>query len=133
MGRQSGACVGNVESDFLIVGSGIAALRAAIEGRASLASAPGLTPRDMRFGLHVADVMTIGDDLRGDGVNIAARLQSTADPGEIDVSGVLYDHVRRAAPCGFEMLGEAQRDLTAEQAADRLRNLSEKHYKREHQ
>ena len=105
--RNSGR-VFNMAGDAMLAefSSPVNALHAAIESRASLGSAPGLTPADMRFGLHVADVMTVGDDLRGDGVNIAARLQSTTDPGEIDVSGVLYDHVRRAAPCGFDMLGD---------------------------
>ena len=73
--------------------SPINALKAAIEARSLLATTQGLGPSDMRFGLHVADVVQVGDDLRGDGVNLAARLQQEADPGEIDVSGLLYDHV----------------------------------------
>lgn len=88
--------------------SPVNALRAAIETRASLASAPGLTPSSMRFGLHVADVVTVGEDLRGNGVNIAARLQDSADPGEIDVSEVLYDHVRHVSPCSFTDMGPRQ-------------------------
>ena len=88
--------------------SPVNALHAAIEARASLASAPGLSPSSMRFGLHVADVVTLGEDLRGNGVNIAARLQDTADPGEIDVSKVLYDHVRHVSPCRFKEMGPRQ-------------------------
>ncbi|MEY8841757.1 adenylate/guanylate cyclase domain-containing protein, partial [Cribrihabitans sp. XS_ASV171] len=86
--------------------SPVNALKAAIEARSQLASAEGLGPRDMRFGLHLADVVCVGEDLRGDGVNIAARLQEAADPGEIDVSATLYDHVRRVSPCAFVDRGE---------------------------
>ncbi|MEP6274969.1 adenylate/guanylate cyclase domain-containing protein, partial [Hyphomonas sp.] len=81
-------------------------LKAAIEARSELATAPGLTPQSMRFGLHLADVVRVGEDLRGDGVNIAARLQQLAEPGEIDVSEALFDHVRRVSPCAFEDRGE---------------------------
>jgi len=100
----------NTSGDALLAefSSPVDALHAAIESRASLASAPGLSPTNMRFGLHVADVVSVGADLRGNGVNIAARLQSTADPGEIDVSGVLYDHVRHVSPCSFRDMGSRQ-------------------------
>lgn len=47
-----------------------------------------------------------GDDLVGDGVNLAARIQQAAAPGAIWVSGVLFDHVRRNSPYAFEDLGE---------------------------
>lgn len=60
----------------------------------------------MRFGLHLADVVRVGDDLRGDGVNTASRLQKMAEPGEIDVSAALFNHVRRVSPCAFEDMGE---------------------------
>lgn len=85
--------------------SPVSALRAATDLRARLASTDGLSPRDMRFGLHVADVVAEGADLKGDGVNIAARLQEGADPGEIDVSELLYSHVRRVSPCRFRSVG----------------------------
>ena len=81
-------------------------LKAAIEARSELATAPSLTPQSMRFGLHLADVVRVGEDLRGDGVNIAARLQQMAEPGEIDVSETLFDHVRRVSPCAFKDQGE---------------------------
>ncbi len=100
----------NTAGDGLLAefSSPVNALRAAIETRASLASAPDLSPASMRFGLHVADVVSVGEDLRGSGVNIAARLQDTADPGEIDVSEVLYDHVRHVSPCSFKKMGQRQ-------------------------
>ncbi len=88
--------------------SPVNALRSAIEARAEITSLPGASGGDMRFGLHVADVVVVGSDLRGDGVNIAARIEASAPPGAIDVSGLLYDQVRRVSPCGFEDVGERQ-------------------------
>src|SRR5438876_760597 len=42
-------------------------------------------PFTMRFGLHLADVLVEGDDLIGDGINLAARIQQAAEPGSIDL------------------------------------------------
>ncbi|MET0531018.1 MAG: adenylate/guanylate cyclase domain-containing protein [Microvirga sp.] len=58
-----------------------------------------------RIGIHVGDVMVRGADLLGDGVNVAARLQSLADPGGICISGVTYDFVRKTLPLNFDELG----------------------------
>jgi len=86
--------------------SAVNALRAAMEARTGLGGLDGVAPEDMRFGLHLADVMAVGHDLRGDGINLAARIQSAAEPGQIDVSHALYEHVRRVSPCVFDDLGE---------------------------
>ncbi|MGC4009574.1 MAG: adenylate/guanylate cyclase domain-containing protein [Pseudomonas sp.] len=85
--------------------SPVNALRAAIEARYSISSVGDVSADDMRFGLHIADVVVVGDDLRGDGVNLAARIQSTAEPGAIEVSSALYDQVRRVSPCKFDPVG----------------------------
>jgi adenylate cyclase len=53
----------------------------------------------------VGDVMVRGGDLLGDGVNIAARLQSIADPGGICLSQAAYGYVRKVVPVGFSDLG----------------------------
>src|SRR3954451_14422850 len=58
-----------------------------------------------RIGVHVGDVVVRGGDLLGDGVNVAARLQSTAEPGGISLSGAAYDQVRRACPLAYTDLG----------------------------
>ena len=60
----------------------------------------------MRFGIHLADVIVRGDALVGDRINLAARIQQAAEPDSIDVSGMLFDHVRRNSPFIFEALGE---------------------------
>jgi len=85
--------------------SPVNALRAAMAARSALLSVPGATPKDMRFGLHLADVLVMGEDLRGDGVNLAARIQAAASPGEIEVSGALFEQVRRNSPCIFDEVG----------------------------
>ncbi len=120
----------NAAGDGLLAefASPVNALRAALESRASLASAPELTPTCMRFGLHVADVVTLGEDLRGNGVNIAARLQDTADPGEIDVSKALYDHVRHVSPCSFKELGQRHlKGLSEPISVMRVRSTMDRH------
>jgi adenylate cyclase len=63
-------------------------------------------PLTMRFGLHLADVLVDGDDLIGDGVNLAARIQQAAEPGAIDVSGALLEQIRRTSPYAFDDCGE---------------------------
>ncbi len=80
------------------------ALRSAVELRSSLAEQDGQVMQ-MRMGLHLADVIESGDDLLGDGVNVAARIQAAAAPGAIEISGVLFEHVRRNSPFSFEPLG----------------------------
>lgn len=94
----------SVLADFA---SPLNALRCAVEIRSALASAHGEAVR-MRFGLHLADVIESGDDLIGDGVNVAARIEQGAEPGGIEVSGELFEQVRRQSPFKFEPLGARQ-------------------------
>jgi adenylate cyclase len=61
----------------------------------------------VRIGINLGDVVCDEDgDLQGDGVNIAARLESQALPGGIVVSGTAYDHLQGKLDCGFAPLGE---------------------------
>ncbi len=61
-----------------------------------------------RVGINVGDVIIDGDDLYGDGVNVAARLEGLAEPGGVLISGNVYDHVATRLAYRFESLGEQQ-------------------------
>jgi adenylate cyclase len=61
---------------------------------------------EFRIGINVGDIIIDGDDIFGDGVNVAARLEALADPGGIMVSGVVHDQVRDKLSFGFEDMGE---------------------------
>ena len=65
-------------------------------------------PRHMRFriGINLGDVIVEGERLYGDGVNIAARLESLANPGGICISGTVYDQVETKLPLNCEYQGE---------------------------
>ncbi len=63
---------------------------------------------ELRIGINLGDVIVEGDDLYGDGVNIAARIEALADPGRVFVSNTVHDHVRDRLPFVFEDLGEQQ-------------------------
>src|SRR5262249_50858798 len=59
-----------------------------------------------RIGINVGDIIIDGDDIFGDGVNVAARLEAMADPGGVMVSGVVHDQVRDKLSFSFEDMGE---------------------------
>jgi class 3 adenylate cyclase len=59
-----------------------------------------------RIGVNLGDVLVDGDDILGDGVNIAARLEGICEPGGVLVSGTAYDHVRGRIDADFVDVGE---------------------------
>ena len=59
-----------------------------------------------RIGVNTGDVIIDGDDIHGDGVNVAARLEALAEPGAICVSGVAWDQVRGKVAVSADDLGE---------------------------
>ncbi len=59
----------------------------------------------LRIGIDIGDVLVRGNELFGDGVNIAARLQAMADPGGVCISGAVYDQVRKKLSLNFTDLG----------------------------
>jgi adenylate cyclase len=63
---------------------------------------------ELRFGINLGDVIVEGDDLYGDGVNIAARIEALADAGGVFVSHTVHEHVRDRLPFVFEDVGEQQ-------------------------
>jgi adenylate cyclase len=80
-----------------------------VEAQIALAEANSSLAPDrrisFRIGVHIGDVMVRAGDLFGDGVNIAARLQTLAKPGGMCISGVTYDQVRKVLPLTFTDLG----------------------------
>jgi adenylate cyclase len=61
---------------------------------------------DFRIGVNLGDVIEDGEQILGDGVNIAARLESLSEAGGICISGTAFDHVRNKLDLGYEYLGE---------------------------
>ena len=61
---------------------------------------------EFRIGINVGDIISDENDIYGDGVNVAARLEALAEPGGIIVSRNVYDQVRDKLSFGFEDLGE---------------------------
>ena len=65
-------------------------------------------PLSFRMGLNLGDITDDGDDIHGDGVNIAARLEGLAEPGGICISGSVFDQVHNKIDLGFEDLGDQE-------------------------
>ncbi len=109
--RHDGRIV-NTRGDAVIAefASVVEAVQCAVETQQELSGYNGglPEPRRMRFriGIHLGDVMVEGDDVYGDGVNIAARLQELAEPGGILISGPVYEQVHNKLSIGFDCLGQ---------------------------
>jgi adenylate cyclase len=88
------------------------AVRCAVEFQRGMAERNSETPPgkriEFRVGINLGDVIAERDDIFGDGVNVAARLEALAEPGAICVSRVVRDQVRDRLGCTFEDLGEQQ-------------------------
>jgi adenylate cyclase len=108
-GRIANTAGDSVLAEF---GSAVDAVQCAVEAQTALAEANTGVPSDkhinFRIGVHIGDVMVRAGDLFGDGVNIAARLQTLANPGAVCISGATYDQVRKVLPMRFEDLGAQQ-------------------------
>jgi len=63
---------------------------------------------EFRIGINLGDVIEEGDRIYGDGVNIAARLESLADPGGICVSKTAFDQIESKLPLGYEFIGDQE-------------------------
>src|SRR6476660_5449689 len=108
-GRIANTAGDSVLAEF---GSAVDAVQCAVEAQTALAEEnSSLAPErriSFRIGIHIGDVMIRAGDLFGDGVNIAARLQSIANPGTVCISGATYDQVRKVLPMTFVDLGVQQ-------------------------
>jgi len=113
--------IANTAGDGLIAEfpSVVEAVQCAIEVQRELGGRsrdPGGALR-FRIGVHLGDVMVDGDDLLGEGVNLAARLQTMAEPGGVLISQQVYDQVHAKLSVGFEYLGERRPKNFAEDVA----------------
>ena len=70
------------------------------------ASLPKHSWIEYRIGVNLGDVIIETDDVYGDGVNVAARLEGIADPGQVYISGGIYEQIKHKLVCGYESLGD---------------------------
>jgi class 3 adenylate cyclase/type II secretory pathway pseudopilin PulG len=102
----------NTAGDAILAefGSAVEAVRCATEIQAALRTRNDQLPEDrqvrFRIGVNLGDVMVQGQDLLGDGVNVAARLQGAAEPGGVCIAGSVYDQIRNKLSLSFTPLGE---------------------------
>ena len=69
---------------------------------------------EFRLGVNIGDIIVEGDDIYGDGVNVAARLEGLADRGGICVARNVFDQVKNKVDLGFEDMGEQETKNIAE-------------------
>ena len=106
-GRVFGSAGDSVVAEFP---SPVEAVRCAVDIQRRLEAFNVDRPEDrrlrLRIGVNLGDVIVEGDDLLGDGVNIAARLESLADAGGIFLSRPVFDQIKKQLKLGYEYLGE---------------------------
>ena len=102
----------NTAGDALLAefNSAVEAVRCATEIQAALSTrnehlAPG-EKMLFRMGINLGDVIVQGGDLLGDGVNVAARIQTATEAGGICISGSVYDQIQNKLSLNFKLLGE---------------------------
>ncbi|MBI3797686.1 MAG: adenylate/guanylate cyclase domain-containing protein [Deltaproteobacteria bacterium] len=108
-GRVVGSAGDSVLAEFASV---VDAVQCALVIQATLKAENASLPLDrrmeFRIGINLGDVMVDGEQIYGDGVNIAARLESLADPGGIYLSGTVHEHIKNKLALAYEDLGEQQ-------------------------
>ena len=106
-GRVIGSPGDNILAEFASV---VDAVQCAVEIqqvlRAKNAVLPEIRRMELRIGINLGDVIEEADSIYGDGVNIAARLESLAEPGGICISGSAYEQIENKLPLRYGYLGE---------------------------
>ena len=106
-GRVVDAPGDNVLAEFASV---VDAVECAVEIQKELktrnAELPENRRMEFRIGVNLGDVIEDGEQILGDGVNIAARLESLSEAGGICISGTAYDQVKHKLPVGYQYLGK---------------------------
>ena len=118
---RHGGRIANTAGDGLIAEfpSVVEAVQCALEVQGELGGckrSPG-PELNFRIGVHLGDVMVDDGDLFGEGVNLAARLQTMAEPGGVVISQQVYDQVHAKLSVGFEYLGQKRPKNFAEDVA----------------
>jgi formylglycine-generating enzyme required for sulfatase activity/class 3 adenylate cyclase len=92
--------------------SPVEAVRCAIVIQQTVVGRNASIPREQwilyRIGVHLGDVIVERDDIYGEGVNIAARLEGIANPGDLYVSGGVYEQIKNKLVCAYQPLGDRQ-------------------------
>src|SRR5215469_15856836 len=108
-GRFVNSAGDSVLAEFTSV---VEAVNCAIDIQTSLrAENAGSAPErkmEFRIGVNSGDVMVEGEQIYGDGVNVAARLESLADPGGLCISGTVHEQIRDKLLLGYEDLGDQE-------------------------
>jgi adenylate cyclase len=110
--RQHNGKVVDASGDSLLAefASVVDAVRCAVEVQQALkiknTELPETRKMLFRIGINLGDVMVEGDRIYGDGINIAARIESLAEPGGLSISRSAYDQVKNKLPLSFEYSGE---------------------------
>jgi formylglycine-generating enzyme required for sulfatase activity/class 3 adenylate cyclase len=93
-----------------IFDSPVEAVRCSIVIQQNMIGRNASLPKDSwieyRIGVNLGDVIIETDDVYGDGVNIASRLEGIADPGQVYISGGIYEQIKHKLVCGYESLGD---------------------------
>jgi len=109
--EHHGHIVKHVGDGFLaIFDSPLEATRCAIVIQQTIAARNAALAKGLwlqyRIGINLGDVLVEPDDVYGDGVNIAARLQAAATPGDVNIAGGVYEQVKNKLVCGYQSLGD---------------------------
>jgi TolB-like protein len=93
-------------------GSVVDAVLFAVEVQRAIVERNAAVPEDRRItyriGINIGDIIVDGDDIYGDGVNVAARLEGLAEPGGICISRTVFNHVKNKVELSFEDLGDQE-------------------------
>jgi formylglycine-generating enzyme required for sulfatase activity/class 3 adenylate cyclase len=93
-----------------IFDSPVEAVRCGIVIQQNMVGRNASMPKDhwieYRIGVNLGDVIIEPDDVFGDGVNIATRLEGIAAPGQVYISGGIYEQIKHKLVCGYESLGD---------------------------
>jgi len=106
-GRIFGSAGDSVIAEFP---SPVEAVRAAVDFQATLKNRNNSVAENQqmtfRVGVNLGDIIVEGDNLYGDGVNIAARLEGICSPGSLYVSAAVHEHIKNKLTCKYGVLGE---------------------------